>query len=43
MKGDIVLEFVRIEHQLADIFTKLLGKDCFYEMRNFGFIYANDN
>ena len=43
MKGDIVLEFVRIEHQLANILTKPLGKDCFYEMRNLGFIYANNN
>lgn len=33
MKGDIILEFVSIEHQLADIFIKPLGKDRFCEIR----------
>ena len=32
-KGDITLEFVRIEAQLADIFTKPLDKDQFVNIR----------
>jgi len=37
MKGDIALEFVSTEHQLAYIFIKLLSKDRFCEiMRNLG-------
>lgn len=42
-KGDIILEFIGTEHQLADIFTKPLAKDRFCEIRrNLGFIHAND-
>ena len=37
MKGDIALDFVCTEHQLAYIFIKLLSKDRFCEiMRNLG-------
>jgi hypothetical protein len=43
LKGNIVLEFVNTEYQLANIFTKLLGKDRFCEIwKNLGFIHAND-
>jgi hypothetical protein len=43
LTGDIVLEFVSTEHQLTNIFTKPLGKDCFCEIgKNLGFIHAND-
>jgi hypothetical protein len=33
-KGDIVLEGVRTDDQLADIFTKHLDKTCFCMLRN---------
>jgi hypothetical protein len=40
-KGDIVLEFVGIEHQLTNILTKPLSKYCFCEIRRIlGFIHA---
>jgi hypothetical protein len=40
---DIVLDFVGIEHQLANIFTKLLSKDHFCKIKkNLGFIHAKD-
>jgi hypothetical protein len=43
LKGDIVLKFVSIEHQFADIFTKSLNKDLFCERRrNLGYIHTND-
>jgi hypothetical protein len=42
-KGDIVLEFVGIEHQLIDIFIKPSSKDHFCKIkRNLGFIHAKD-
>jgi len=38
---DIVLDFVGIEHQLANILTKLLSKD--HKIKgNLGFIHAKD-
>ena len=33
LKGDCVLEFVDTKNQLADIFTKPLNKDSFYNIR----------
>ncbi|KAL3010698.1 hypothetical protein AAZX31_07G158100 [Glycine max] len=33
LKGDVVLEFVDTKNQLADIFTKPLSKDTFYNIR----------
>jgi len=43
LKYDIVLEFVSTEHQLADIFTKSLGKDHFCKIqRNLSCIHTND-
>jgi hypothetical protein len=43
LKGDIVLKFVSTEHQLANIFTKSLGKDHFCEIqRNLSCIHTND-
>jgi hypothetical protein len=43
MNGDIVLEFVSTEHQLANIVTKPLGKDRLCKIRkNLSFIHAND-
>ncbi|KAL3010727.1 hypothetical protein AAZX31_07G159800 [Glycine max] len=33
LKGDVVLEFVDTKNQLADIFTKALSKDTFYNIR----------
>ena len=39
LKSDIILEFANTKHQLADILTKPLGKDCFCEIRtNLGFV-----
>jgi hypothetical protein len=32
-KGDIVMKYIDIERQLADIFTKLLDASCFASLR----------
>ena len=32
-KGNCVIDYVDTKHQLADIFTKPLAKDRFYELR----------
>jgi len=43
LKGDIVLLFVSTKHQLIDIFTKPLVKNCFCKIwSNLGFIHTND-
>lgn len=43
LKGDIILEFVSTEHQLADIFIKSLNKDLLCKrQRNLGYIHTND-
>ena len=42
-KGDVVLEFVDTTNQLADIFTKSLNKDSFYNIgRELGLLDASD-
>ena len=41
-KGDISLDFIGTEHQLADIFTKPLSNDRFRDIRrDIGFLDAN--
>ena len=43
LKGDVVLEFVDTKNQLADIFTKPLSKDTFYNIiRELGLIDVSD-
>jgi len=43
LKGDVVLEFVDTKNQLADIFTKPLNKDSFYNIRReLGMLDASD-
>ena len=43
LKGDCVLEFVDTKNQLADIFTKPLNKDSFYNIRReLGLLDASD-
>ena len=43
LKGDVVLEFVDTKNQLADIFTKPLSKDTFYNIRReLGLIDVSD-
>ena len=43
LKGDFVLEFVDTKNQLADIFTKPLSKDTFYNIRReLGLIDVSD-
>jgi len=43
LKGDVVLEFVDTKNQLADIFTKPLNKDSFYNIRReLGLLDASD-
>jgi hypothetical protein len=37
-KGDIVMEGVRTDDQLADIFTKPLDKTCFYKLSELNII-----
>jgi len=43
LKGDVFLEFVDTKNQLADIFTKPLSKDTFYNIRReLGLLDASD-